>query len=47
MMEGGLPLPGLSFVHGVSVKFPSLPFSTFSIGKSLLGTKKLFVVTVV
>jgi hypothetical protein len=27
------------------VEFPSLPVSTFSIGKSLSGTKKLFVAT--
>jgi hypothetical protein len=40
-MEGGLPLPGLSFVSGVLVEFPSLPVSAFAIG----GAKKLFVAT--
>jgi hypothetical protein len=44
-MGGGQPLPRLSFVPGVFVEFPSLPISTFSIGKSLISTKKLFVAT--
>jgi hypothetical protein len=44
-MGGGITLPVFSFVPGASVEFPSLTISTFSIGKSLGGGKKLFVAT--
>jgi hypothetical protein len=38
-MGGAPPFPGLSFVIGVLVEFPSLPVSAFVIGKSLSGAK--------
>jgi hypothetical protein len=42
-VAGDLPLLGISFVPDVLVVFPSLPASTFSIGKYLICAKKLLV----
>jgi hypothetical protein len=44
-MGSGKTLPGISFVPGVLVEFSLLLDSTFPIGKSLSGAKKLLVAT--